>query len=71
MTRLRTVFLGGVVGGVVSALLAPRLGGARRGPLARCAPLTVRDRRVVARFGGTPCSREPASGRPLPPSTTA
>jgi hypothetical protein len=72
MTRLRTAFLGGVLGGVASALLAPRLGGARRGPLARFAPLTRRDRRIVARFAGTPCAVEASRGeQPLPPSTTA
>jgi hypothetical protein len=58
MSRLRIVFLGGMLSGAVSMLLAPRLGGARRGPLARLKPLAVLDRRALAQFAGTPCSRE-------------
>ena len=59
MPRLRIVFLGGMISGAVSMLLAPRLGGARRGPLARFKPLAVLDRRTLAQFAGTPCSRAP------------
>lgn len=59
MPRLRIVFLGGMLSGAVSMLLAPRLGGARRGPLARLKPLAVLDRRALAQFATTPCSREP------------
>jgi len=56
--RLRTLFLGGVLGGVLSMVLAPRIRGARRGPLARLKPFAAFDRRTAARFSGTPCSRE-------------
>jgi hypothetical protein len=72
MGRVRSTFVGGVLGGVASALLAPRLGGSRRGPLARLAPFTGRDRRTVARFAGTPCAAMQHNERDgLPPSSTA
>jgi hypothetical protein len=64
MSRLRIVFLGGMLSGAVSMLLAPRLGGTRRGPLARLKPLAVLDRRALAQFAGTPCSREPKEPAP-------
>ena len=52
MARFRTVFLGTIVGGLLSAVMAPRLARLRRGPLGAF------DRRVLTAFGGTPCSQE-------------
>jgi hypothetical protein len=77
MPRKRTVFLGGFVGGALSMLLAPRLGGVRRGPLARVKPLAVLDRRALSQFAGTPCAaehlRQPAQSKEGPgrPGATA
>jgi len=51
MGRIRTIFLGGMAGGLLSIVLAPRLG-RRRGPWAAL------DRRVLTSFSGTPCSQE-------------
>jgi len=56
MGRFRTVFLGSVAGGLLSAVMAPRLARLRRGPLGAF------DRRALAAFAGTPCSQE--SGPP-------
>jgi hypothetical protein len=56
--KWRLAVAGGVLGGALSALLAPRLGGRPRGPLA------IAERRALARFAGTPCSRETRAGPP-------
>lgn len=57
MPRPRTIFLGGLLGGALSMLLAPRLRGVRRGPLARLRPLAALDRLALAHFSGTPCAQ--------------
>ena len=53
MARLRTVFVGTILGGAVSAVLTPRLLSRRYRLLA-----AARRGRTLSAFAGTPCTQE-------------
>jgi len=53
MSRMRTLFVGSVLGGVLSVALAPLLAGLRYKRL-----LAAREARTLAAFGGAPCTQD-------------
>ena len=53
MSRMRTLFVGGVLGGALSVVLAPLLAGLRHRRL-----LAARNARTLAAFGGAPCTQD-------------
>jgi hypothetical protein len=53
MARMRTLFVGSILGGLASVILAPVLAGFRYRRL-----LVARDARALAAFGGAPCTQE-------------
>jgi len=53
MARVRTLFVGTILGGALSVVLAPRLVGQRCRRLA-----AARRCRALAAFGGAPCTQE-------------
>jgi hypothetical protein len=56
MPRLRALLVGSVLGGALSAVVAPRLNRLRRRGL-----LSGLDKHVLAAFADTPCSQESAA----------
>jgi hypothetical protein len=50
---MRTLFVGSILGGAASVMLAPLLAGLRYRRL-----LAARDARALAAFGGAPCTQE-------------
>jgi hypothetical protein len=72
MGRSRILFLGSVMGGLVSFVVA---GGKRRERLARRLPHDVHRRTAATAFRGTPCAAEAreqgVAGGDSPPQTSA